>query len=67
MQTHLAALAHASVLQLRDALRRVSALHAPVAPSRCPAHAPAAEVLDAGKALGSEWEETTFDVRHLHA
>ena len=65
MQTHLAALAHASVLQLREALRRVTALHPLAAPTACEPQAPCAD--DANVPAWAEWEETTFDIRHTHA
>lgn len=63
MRVQLAALAQASVQQLRDAIRRVTAAHA------------AAEHLDEDEFLAgvdvshsswNDWEETSFDVRHFH-
>lgn len=64
MQTHLAALAHASVLQLRDALRRVTVMHAaPVEARDDKAFLAGVDVVDS---TWGEWEETNFDVR-FHA
>lgn len=65
MQTQLAALAQASVLQLRDAMRRVTTLHALQADDR-DSQAFLAGV-DVSDSTWSDWEETSFDVRQIHA
>lgn len=65
MQAQLAALAQASVLQLRDAIRRVTLLHAQVEEERDEqAFLVGVEV---SGSTWAEWEETNFDVRHIHA
>lgn len=64
MHAQLASLAHASIIQLRDAIRRATLTHV------------ATDGRDAERFLDSvivkestwgEWEETTFDVRQLNA
>ena len=68
MNIQLATLAQASVLQLRDALRRVTSLHA--AAARTDAEQQLADEflagMDAGDASWNDWEETSFDVRQFH-
>lgn len=66
LQMPLAALAQASVQQLREAIRRVTALHAP--PGE-PTERDPEEFLfgvDVSEAGWTDWEETTFDVRQFH-
>lgn len=64
MRVHLAALAHASVQQLRDAIRRVTAAHLP------PEETLDEEAFLAGVEVSdsswTDWEETSFDVRRFH-
>lgn len=64
MHAQLASLAHASVIQLRDAIRRATATHVP------------ADGRDEERFLGGvvvkdstwgEWQETVFDVRQTGA
>ncbi len=64
MTPHLAALAQASVQQLRDVLRRVTALHAQAA-EPLPENEFLAGV-EAEELSWSDWEETSFDVRQFH-
>lgn len=65
MQTQLAALAHASVLQLREAIHRVTRLHMQAANPRDEQELlSGVEVSDSS---WTEWEQTTVDVRHRHA
>lgn len=64
MHTHLATLAQASVLQLRDAIRRATATHLPADGRNEQAFLAGVEVSDS---TWGEWEETTFDVRHINA
>lgn len=65
MQTQFSALAHASVLQLRDVIRRATALHAAPVEERCEKEfLSGVEVSDS---TWSDWEETRFDVRSVHA
>lgn len=63
MTHQLATLAQASVLQLRDALRRVAALHAPTAEEQLEDEFLAG--VEAAEASWADWEETSFDVRQL--
>ena len=65
MHLQLASLAQASVLQLRDALRRATALHAHAASERQEEKAPAA--VKPGDSSCGDWQETDFDVRRIHA
>ncbi|MFT7774383.1 hypothetical protein [Roseateles sp.] len=64
MTIQLAALAQASVLQLRDAIRRVTALH--VAAAEAPPEDEFLAGIEAGEMSWSDWEETNFDVRQFH-
>lgn len=64
MTIPLATLAQASVLQLRDALRRVTALHA--VPTEVPPEDEFFDGVEAGEMSWSDWEETNFDVRQFH-
>ena len=68
MNIQLATLAQASVLQIRDALRRVTNLHAganAVEPEQLLEQEFLAG-LEAGETGWNSWEETSFDVRHFH-
>ena len=65
MHLQLSALAHASVLQLRDAIHRVTALHMQASNPRD--ERDLLSGVDVSDSTWSEWEETTFDVRHRHA
>ncbi|MBI3350477.1 MAG: hypothetical protein HY020_25180 [Burkholderiales bacterium] len=65
MHIQLATLAQASVLQLRDVLRRTTALHVHAAGERHAEKAPAA--VKPGNLPCVEWQETDFDVRHIRA
>ncbi|WP_235537984.1 hypothetical protein [Pelomonas sp. Root1217] len=58
----LATLAQASVLQLRDAIRRATATSLPADGRNAEAFLAGVEVRDSSWA---EWEETSFDVRQL--
>ncbi|MBW8845352.1 MAG: hypothetical protein JF607_10290 [Burkholderiales bacterium] len=65
MPAQLATLAQASVLQLRDALRRVTSLHAHAARER-----DEQAFLVGVEISGSAWAEraeTNFDIRDIHA
>lgn len=67
MHAQLAALAQASVLQLRDAMRRVTALHTQAKEGEErdePAFLAGVEV---SGSTWAEWEQTNLDVRHIHA
>lgn len=64
MTYQLSNLAQASVLQLREALRRVTALHAATAEELLEDEFLAG--VEAGGAIGIDWEETSFDVRQFH-
>ncbi|MFG6489752.1 hypothetical protein ACG04R_23955 [Roseateles sp. BYS78W] len=64
MHVQLATLAHASVLQLRDAIRHATFTHLP------PDGRDEERFLDGVVVKDStwgEWEETAFDVRHVPA
>lgn len=64
MTHQLAALAQASVQQLRDTLRRVTSLHA-----QQPEELLEDEFLagvEASEASWADWEETSFDVHRSH-
>jgi len=68
MNIQLATLAQASVLQIRDALRRVTSLHSvafQVEPEQLLEHEFLAG-LEAGETCWNSWEETSFDVRQFH-
>lgn len=64
MTPQLAALAHASVLQLREAIRRVTSLHATAAEEQLQDEFLAG--VEASEVSWSDWEDTHFDVRGLH-
>ncbi len=64
VQMQLANLAHASVLQLRDAIRRATATHVPADGRSEHAFLAGVEVTDS---TWGEWEDTAFDVRRDHA
>lgn len=64
MTIPLATLAQASVLQLREALRRVTALH--LVPAEAPPEDEFFPGVEAGEMSWSDWEETNFDVRQFH-
>lgn len=64
MTPPIAALAQASVQQLRDVLRRVTALHAQAA-EPLPENEFLAGV-EAEELSWSDWQETSFDVRRFH-
>lgn len=64
MHAQLATLAHASVLQLREAIRRVTATHLPPDGRNEQRFLEGVVVKDS---TWGEWEDTTFDVRRLHA
>ena len=65
MHAQLAAIAQASVAQLRDAIRRVTVLHAHAAEERDEHEFLAGvTVIDS---TWADWEETTIDVRLAHA
>jgi hypothetical protein len=60
----LASLAQASVVQLRDAIRRVTALHARTAEEVLEDEFLAG--VEASDVSWADWEETSFDVRQFH-
>ncbi len=60
----LASLAQASVLQLRDAIRRATSLHASSAEELLEDEFLAG--VEASDVSWSDWEETNFDVRQFH-
>lgn len=64
MSLHLASLAQASVLQLRDAIRRVTSLHASTDEELLEDEFLAG--VEASDVSWSDWEETNFDVRQFH-
>jgi hypothetical protein len=65
MQTQLASLAHTSVVQLRHAIRRVTAAHAAIAQvCDAPLARPAAE---ASQSTRAAWQDTVIDVRQTGA
>lgn len=65
MTVQLAAFAHASIAQLRETIRRVTTAHGGGEDQRDAAGFLAGvEVSDSSWA---DWEETSFDVRQLHA
>lgn len=64
MPMQFASLAHASVQQLRDAIRRVTVVHTAARDERDEqAFLAGIEVSDSS---WHEWQETTFDVRQIH-
>lgn len=63
LRTPLASLAQASVEQLRDAIRRVTSLHAVSAEELLQDEFLAG--VEASEVGWSDWEETSFDVRHF--
>ncbi len=65
MHAQFTALAQASVLQLRDALRRATARPGDRAEIKSPAEAEGVEAV--ADLRWCEWQETNFDVRHIHA
>lgn len=65
MHAQLAALAHASVLQLREAIHRVTRLHMQTANPRN--EQDLLSGVDVCDSSWAEWEETVIDVRHRHA
>lgn len=61
----LTAVAHAPLQQLRDAIRRLT-----TAPLTCADQLDEEAFLagvDVRESTWAEWEETTFEVRHIHA
>jgi hypothetical protein len=65
MQTQLAALAQSSVLQLREAIRRVTLVHAAAGQQRDEQDLLAG--VEVTESTWHEWEETTIDVHQIKA
>ncbi|WP_422013744.1 hypothetical protein [Roseateles sp.] len=65
MQTQLAALAQSSVLQLREAIRRVTLVHVAAAQQRDEQELLAG--VEVSESTWREWEETTIDVHQIKA
>jgi len=65
MQAQLAALAQASVSQLRDAIRRVTVAHAHAAQQERMAQEFLAGV-EVSDSTWADWEETRIDVHQVH-
>lgn len=63
MNVQLASLAQASVLQLRDAIRRVTSAHAHTAEDLLQDEFLAG--VEASDASWADWQETNFDVRQF--
>lgn len=64
MHHQLATFAHASILQLRDAIRRATATHLPADGRNEQSFLAGVEVSDS---TWGEWQETAFDVRQIQA